>query len=165
MTPQKPDDLGRFVRQSLVRPAIEVDCSTWNTAEPGEQWTMGRFVKQALTRPAVEVDCTGWPECRPSPLSLTLYSEPAVDAVQLAFGLLDMLTAVNKLDCALGGTGLTKLSGQQRNGAVTLILTAEQPAGAADRLQQICERINQATPLTADVPLPAGVRTIKARVA
>jgi len=164
MTPRNPEEARRFVKQSLVRPAIEVDCSTWNTAEPGEQWTTGRFVKQSLVRPAIEVDCSEWTEASTLSLELTLHPGSAVDAVQLAFGLLDVLNAVNKLDCALGGTGLTKVGGQQSNGAVTLLLAPEQQAGATERFRQICERINRAAQSTTELPLPAIVQTIKAWV-
>jgi hypothetical protein len=61
--------------------------------------------------------------------------------------------------------GLIKVAGQQSNGTVTLVLTSEQPAGAADRMLQICEQLNRATPPTAELPLPAVVKAIKARVA
>ena len=140
MTPQKPDHSGRFVKKSLVRPAVEVDCSTWNDADPAGKWTTGRFVKKSLVRPAVEVDCSGWPEPPTLSIELTLSSESTVDPVQLAFGLLDVLDAVNELDRALGGTGLTRVAGQQINGAVTLTLAPAQQSGAADRIRRISEQ-------------------------
>jgi hypothetical protein len=164
MTPQKPEGSSRFVKQSLVRPAVEIDCSTWNTAEPGDQWTTGRFVKQSLVRPAVEVDCSGWSEVPTLSLELTLHPGSAVDAVLLAFGLLDVLTAVNKLDYALGGAGLTKVAGLQSNGTVTITLAPEQQSGAAERIRQICVELNRPTQ-TAGFPLPSIVKSIEARVA
>jgi hypothetical protein len=165
MTPPEPGPTGRFVKKSIVHPAIEVDCSTWGADAAGTPWTTGRFVKRSQVHPAVAVDCSAWPETPTLCLELTLQPGPAVDPVQLGLGLFDVLNAVNKLERALGGTGLTKVAGQQSNGTVTLILAPEQQAGAADRILQICEQLNRANQSTAELPLPAAVKAIKARVA
>ena len=66
-----------------------------------------------VVRPAMEVDCSGWPQSPPV-LELTLQPDPAVDPVQLAVGLFDVLNAVSHLDRALGGTGLTKVAGRDQ---------------------------------------------------
>jgi hypothetical protein len=165
MTPQKPEPTNRLVKKALLRPAVEVDCTDWQTGEATAQWTTGRFVKQSLVRPAVEVDCSGWPECATVCLEMTLEPGATVDAVQLAFGLFDVLKAVNDLERALGGTGLTKVAAGQANGTVTLVLAPEQQTGAADRIRQLCERVNGVTEGTPKLPLPTVMKTIRARVA
>jgi hypothetical protein len=164
MTPQKPQQGDRALKKSLVRPAVEVDCSSWENDAPAVSWTTGRFLKPSLVRAAVEVDCSGWPEGPAVSLELTLHPAPSVDAVQLAFGMFDVLNAVNRLDCALGGTGFSKVAGQQCNGAVTITLAPRQQAGAADRIGRICDQVNRASSTT-ELPLPASVKTLQARVA
>jgi len=163
MTSEQPQHPGRFVTKPLNRPAVEVDCSTWGAEAGTKQRTQGRFVVANVNRPAVEVDCSGWHPPSPA-LVLTLQPDPTVDAVQLALGLFSVLDAVNVLDRALGGTGLTRVGGRQSNGTVTLVLAAEQQAGAVERLQQICEQLNHPTEPAA-LPLPAVVKSLAARVA
>jgi len=164
MSPQKPGTTGRFVTQALVRPAIDIDCSTWSTTDPADQWTTGRFVKTPLVRPAFEVDCSEWPEPPTLFLELTLHPKPPLDALELAFGLFDVLKAVNKLDCLLGGTGLTNGTGQQINGMVMMALVPEQQTGAVERVRQICEQVNRESPTHPPFPLPVFVKTIRARL-
>jgi hypothetical protein len=96
MTPQEPNTTGRFVTKSLVRPPVEVDCSTWGAdsdaadelpgsksgaAAAGPPRATGRFVKQARVRPAVAVDCSAWPEAPTLCLELTIQQGSAVDPV------------------------------------------------------------------------------------
>ncbi len=165
MPPEKPEHDGRFVKKSQVRPAIKVDCSAWGTTEADVPQTVGRFVNKSQARPAIAVDCSGWPETPALSLELTLAPDSPLDAVQLAFGLFDVVSAVNSIDQELGGSGLTKVSGQQSNGAVTITLAPRQQSGAADRIRRICDQVNQPTQARHEFPIPAGVKAITARVA
>jgi hypothetical protein len=81
MTPQEPEATGRLVKKSIVRPAVEVDCSTWDTL-PGETpRTTGRFVKPSLLRPAVAVDCCDWREIPAGRPDVAQSDDPARGAI------------------------------------------------------------------------------------
>jgi hypothetical protein len=155
---------GRFVKTSGVRPALELEWDGEPAADPAMTWTTGEFVKISPIRPALDLE---WEEesTAPSPaLELMLHPDPSVSTIQLALDLYDVIAAVERIERALGGTGLAKRSGQQVNGTVTLTLTPEQQAGASDRIQVICGRINRTTQAEEEFPLPAGVKEIRARV-
>jgi len=62
MTLQEPKSTGRFIKKSIVRSAVEEDCSTWDAQAGRAPRTTGRFVKASLTRPAITVDCSDWRE-------------------------------------------------------------------------------------------------------
>jgi len=49
---------GRFEREMMNGPALEVECNNWDTL--GEKITYGRFETDVVTGPAVEVDCSEW---------------------------------------------------------------------------------------------------------
>ena len=165
MTPQIPEPAGRFVSKPLTRPAVEVDCSSWEPVVGTAQWTTGRFLKPSHVRPAVEVDCSGWQTGAINSLELTVNPDPTANAVQLALGLFDILNTVNHLDRALGGTGFSNVSGKQDNGTVTISLAPEQHEGASDRIHRICEQLNRTTQSATDPSFPAIVRAIQARSA
>jgi hypothetical protein len=150
--------------KSLARKAVEVDCSSWG-GDPGPAGgTSGRFVMKSSARPALEVDFSGVAKPLGVSLELTISPDPKADAVQLAFGLLDLLNAVNQHDRALGGTGLSRTAGRQADARLTLTLASDEPAGAEARVRQICDMLNR--PLTeAEFRLPDVVQTIAARVA
>jgi len=73
MTPQEPNSTGRFMKKSMVRSAVEEDCSTWDAQAGRTPRKTGRFVKASLTRPAMTVDCRDWLE---APTDRTEISEP-----------------------------------------------------------------------------------------
>jgi len=151
-------------KKSSVRPAIEVDCSAWDSEAVPAGANTGRFVMVSSVRPELEVDCSGGTATPIVSLELIVSPDPTADPVRLALGLLDLLSAVNQLDRALGGTGLSKTAGIQAEGALTLTLAPDDPAGAEARVRHICDLLNR--PLKeAEFHLPAVVKTIAARVA
>jgi len=163
MDEKKPENRGRLIKKVSVRPAVEVDCSNWTSDVPTGARIVGRLVKKVSVRPAIEVDCSGWSADPPVTLELTVGMDPAVNALELAFGLLDLLGVVNRLERNLGGTGLTKVGGRQSDGTVILSLMPDGTAGAVARVRQVCDALNQ-VPQPPELPLPAVVKTITARV-
>jgi hypothetical protein len=163
MMPEEPESRGRFVKKSRVRPAIKIEPLFWDADDPSVIWTTGHFVKKSRVCPAIKVEWSETPRTLLPSLELLLQPDPAADPVQLALGLYEVMNAVNKLDLALGGTGLTRIGGQQTNGTVKIILAAEEQPGAGDRIRQVCERINRVGEMSPEWKLPAVVKTIQAR--
>jgi formylglycine-generating enzyme required for sulfatase activity len=48
------------VQAKTALPGVEVDCSTWESDIPEEQWSTGRCEVLTRSLPAVEADCSGW---------------------------------------------------------------------------------------------------------
>lgn len=151
-------DVGRLVKKSSVRPAIEVDCSAWIGDGP-ETWTTRSFVKRASVRPAVEVDCSG-----AGFLELTFTVSASNDAVRLALGLVDLLDAMNRFDSTLGGRGFRKVAQKVEGAQVGLVLAPVQPDRAAERMREICAALNKPDG-NGSMPSMPGVTGLSARVA
>jgi len=163
MEEKKPENRGRLIKRVSVRPAIEVDCSNWTSDPRTDTRLVGRLVKKVSVRPAVEVDCSGWGKT-PVTLELTLGMDPAVNAIDLAMGLIDLFGAVSRLERNLGGTGLSRVATQQSNGTLILSLAPDQSVDAAARIRQLCDSLNQPA-ISPSLILPAFVKSITARVA
>lgn len=62
MIPMKSKKMGRLAKRSSVRPAVEVDCSSWAIDTPPSDRPAGRFVTNSSVGPAVEVNSSEWTE-------------------------------------------------------------------------------------------------------
>jgi hypothetical protein len=164
MMPQEPESFGRFIKKSRVRPAIQMEWIDEIPKDPSETWTTGRFVKRSGVRSAIEIEMSETPFMPVLLLELVLRPDRDADALQLAINLFDLMNAVNKLDLSLGGSGLNIFAGEQSNGTVTITLTTDRQAGTAERMRQICERINRTDDdAVARWPLPESVKSIQVR--
>jgi hypothetical protein len=153
-----------FRNRSNARPATKLEWDDGHeTAQSTVPKTTGDF-KTPTARLAIRLEWADSALSHGAKLELVVRPDPNANAVDLAFGLIDLLASVNAVDRWLGGNGLTKVAGSQTNGSLSITLTAIGQPTCADRIQQICDECNRASAENPRLMLPKSVASLEARI-